>query len=228
MKYRKKKIIETLEKYKPKTILEIGCGMNPIFQDYDEKGLRYTIVEPSEYFYDHAVKLSSNSQRIICINDFFGSNEASSEKLGNTFDFIICSSLLHEIENSEEMLNDIARCCNENTVVHINVPNAYSMHRILAKESAMISDIHQFSQRNQQFQQNKVFDLQALKETVIQNGLTIIDEGSYFIKPFSHSQMYDLLKTGIIDERVLDGFYRMIQWMPEYGSEIFVNCKKCV
>lgn len=99
VKYRKKKLVEILEKYKPQHILEIGCGMKPIFQDYvDENGgVWYTVVEPSQYFYDNAVKLSESNNRIKCIHDCFGKNEASVEKLGNQFDFIICSSLLHEM-----------------------------------------------------------------------------------------------------------------------------------
>lgn len=123
------------------------------------------------------------------------------------------------------MIQDMVHCCNEKTIVHINVPNAYSMHRLLAKESGMISNIHEFSKRNNQFQQSRVFDLKFLKETVMENGMDVIEDGSYFVKPFSHSQMSELLKAGIIDEKVLDGFYNIGTWMPEYGSEIFVNCK---
>ena len=225
VKYRKKKIKEILKKYKPQNLLEIGCGMVPIFMDYELNNGIYTIVEPSKYFYDNAVKLSEGYEGVHCINDFFGKNDASSEKLGCQFDFIICSSLLHEVDNLEEILTEITRCCNRNTVVHINVPNAFSMHRLLAQESEMITDIHQFSQRNQQFQQNTVFDLKTLKETVMKYGFDIIEEGSYFVKPFTHGQMYELIKKGIIDEEVLDGLYKMERWMPEYGSEIFVNCR---
>lgn len=228
VKYRKKKLVEILEKYKPQHILEIGCGMKPIFLDYegrDGEEKNYTIIEPSEIFYNNAVKLSESRSGIECMNEFFGKNEASAEKLGNQFDFIICSSLLHEIENTEEMINDMIHCCNQDTIIHINVPNAYSMHRLLAQESQIISDVHEFSKRNNQLQQNHVFDLNILKEVAIQSGLEVIEEGSYFVKPFSHGQMNELLKAGIIDEKVLDGFYSMSRWMPEYGSEIFVNCK---
>ena len=228
VKYRKKKLVEILEKYKPQNVLEIGCGMKPIFQDYRNEnggGVFYTIVEPSEYFYDNAAKLSTSNNRIKCICDCFGQNKASVENLGNGFDFIICSSLLHEIEDMEQMIQDMVHCGNDKTIVHINVPNAYSMHRLLAQESGMISDIHEFSKRNNQFQQGRVFDLKLLKETVIKNELDVIEDGSYFVKPFSHSQMSELLKNRIIDEKVLDGFYNISTWMPEYGSEIFVNCK---
>lgn len=45
------------------------------------------------------------------------------------------------------------------------------------------------------------------------------------MKPFSHNQMYEMMQSAIIDEKVLDGLYRLAEYMPEYGSEIYVNCK---
>ena len=32
IKYRRKLILDVMSKYNPKTILEIGCGMKPLFQ----------------------------------------------------------------------------------------------------------------------------------------------------------------------------------------------------
>lgn len=44
-------------------------------------------------------------------------------------------------------------------------------------------------------------------------------------KPFSHKQMYAMVEKRIIDEAVMDGLYELGNHMPEYGSEIYVNCK---
>ena len=49
--------------------------------------------------------------------------------------------------------------------------------------------------------------------------------GSYFIKPFAHWQMYQMLKIGIINEAVLDGLYAISDKFKEYGSEIYINVK---
>lgn len=46
---------------------------------------------------------------------------------------MILSSLLHKVEDSQRFLRAVFKCCTENTVVHINVPNADSIHRLLAK-----------------------------------------------------------------------------------------------
>lgn len=50
--------------------------------------------------------------------------------------------------------------------------------------------------------------------------------GGYFVKPFTHKQMGRLLDEQIVDERVLNGFYGLTKWLPDYGSEIYVNVKK--
>ena len=46
------------------------------------------------------------------------------------------------------------------------------------------------------------------------------------MKPFTHSQMYEMMCKSIIDEKVLDGLYEMTEYMPEMGSEIYVNVRR--
>src|SRR5665213_2520956 len=48
--YKKKHIeIELLKKLKPKTLVEIGCGVNPLFIDYEDFE-QLTIIEPADGF----------------------------------------------------------------------------------------------------------------------------------------------------------------------------------
>lgn len=145
-------------------------------------------------------------------------------KLNDKYDFIVCSSLLHEVEEPRKLLQAIRAKCNENTVIHINVPNAKSMHRLLGMVMHILKDCHDASEANIEFQQNTVFDIFMLKNIVEEEGFRILEEGSYFIKPFSHAQMYELLNNGIINDEVLDGLNALSEFMPEYGSEIYVNC----
>ena len=48
-------------------------------------------------------------------------------------------------------------------------------------------------------------------------------KGSYFVKPFSHAQMLKCVEQGIIDENILEALYKLTAYLPEYGSEIYVN-----
>lgn len=47
--FRRQKILEILRHYKPKSVLEIGCGIQSIFDFYVDYE-RFVVVEPSELF----------------------------------------------------------------------------------------------------------------------------------------------------------------------------------
>lgn len=146
------------------------------------------------------------------------------EYLSCDYDMVVCASLLHEVENPEELLHAIASICKKDTIVHIDVPNANSMHRILGKEVGIISDVHDKSESNIVLQQNSVLDMQMLKSIVEKNFFRVVESGSYFIKPFTHAQMFEMLQAEIINEAVIEGLYRIGDYFPEFGSEIYVNC----
>jgi 2-polyprenyl-3-methyl-5-hydroxy-6-metoxy-1,4-benzoquinol methylase len=157
------------------------------------------------------------------INEYL---EKAAEKLEKqTFDFVIISCLLHEIENVTLFLEKIHSLVNKDTIVHIDVPNAYSFHRVLAYEMEFIESIFDLSSNNMKLQQQVVYDLQSLKHLMENNGFEIVDSGSYFIKPFTHNQMADMINSKIINEDVLLGLDKMIKYFPEMGSEIYVNLK---
>lgn len=221
VEYRRKKIIEQIAKYHPQRILEIGCGSEPLFQ-YVE-GKEWVIVEPSKAFCKIAESKKGESDHVNIIQGFL--EERISELEQESFDMIICSSLLHEVEEPERMIKDIFKLCGDKTIVHINVPNAKSFHRILARNMGIVNE-YEKSERNVLLQQNIVFDMDKLINMVTGHNFEVLDRGSYFIKPFTHKQMYDLIEKEIIDKKVLDGLYNMANEMPMLGSEIFVNCRK--
>ncbi|MBR4328552.1 MAG: class I SAM-dependent methyltransferase [Candidatus Riflebacteria bacterium] len=227
VKYRRKKVLEQINKFESKRILEIGCGLEPLFSFYD-KFEKYIIVEPSKEFYENAVKLAKSDNRIKCFKDYFGKDFIQNkydDLKSLKFDLIVCSSLLHEIEDVTSFLESLKKICSKDTVVHINVPNSRSLHRLLAKHIGLIKDEHQMSERNILLQQQRVFDLDSLSKVLNEAGFKILDKGSYFIKPFTHAQMEKLIESGICDDKMLDGFFSLVDDLPEYGSEIYANCK---
>lgn len=220
--YRRKKVLEIMKKYSPKRIIEIGCGVQPIFEFWDSFD-KYCFFEPSDVFFNIAKRKSNEDNRIKGYNEPFSVHQ---DLMDFNSDFIICSSLLHEIDTPFEMIMNIRCLCNKDTVVHINVPNACSFHRLLAKHMGIINDVKMLSERNISLQQNKVFDLDELKNMLEESGFRIMESGSYFIKPFSHSQMYEMLKAEILNEKILNGLYDLGEEIQGIGSEIYVNCKR--
>ncbi|MCI8377466.1 MAG: class I SAM-dependent methyltransferase [Lachnospiraceae bacterium] len=219
--FRRKKVLEVIGAYKPKRILEIGCGMEPLFQYLDGDYESFCIVEPSKVFYENAVKLAEGNN-VVCRNEFFKPAEELAEM---KFDFIVCSGLLPDIERPEELFGGLAQISNPDTIIHVNTPNAKSLHRLIAKEMGLIASEFELSERNVLYQQQKIYDSAMLNELALNMGFEVVDSGSYFVKPFSHSQMYEMIQKDIISMQVLEGLYQLVEYMPEYGSEIYVNCR---
>jgi 2-polyprenyl-3-methyl-5-hydroxy-6-metoxy-1,4-benzoquinol methylase len=222
--FRKKKIIEILGNYNHKTTLEIGCGLESIFHAYNTFD-KLIILEPGLKFYEKAkIDIEKNGLNNIEIFNLY--LEDSLELLSNfKFDFIIISSLLHEIPNPKLFLSIIKKISNSNTVIHINVPNANSFHRLLAVEMGLINSVFELSKNNLNFQQQNVFDIKKLVNIVQDLDFKIIESFSYSFKPFTHNQMQKMLDSKLLTEEMLEGFYKLENKLPGIGSEIGINIK---
>ena len=104
-KYRRKCVFKHMEKYPHCKILEIGCGYYPLFNDVNKKEYtEWKIIEPSSAFVE-------NANQII---DKMGFDSVKVERslfedavIDDRYDFVICSSLLHEVENPSLLLSKI-------------------------------------------------------------------------------------------------------------------------
>ncbi|MCM1251823.1 MAG: class I SAM-dependent methyltransferase [Clostridium sp.] len=226
VQYRRKKILELIRSCKHDAVLEIGCGLEPLFEFFSDYQ-KMVIVEPGEQFVLNAKRKAEGLNRdITCIQGFFEDAVEQVKAAGITFDFVILSSLLHEVEEPERLLQAIYDVCADNTVVHINVPNANSLHRLLAKEMGMISDVHELSNLQKTMQRNRVFDMDSLCDMVEKCNFKVIQKGTYFPKLLSAGQMEKMLAQGIVTEDIFEGLDRMIKYLPELGSEIYVQVEK--
>ena len=219
-KFRERKAIECLEARQPKNILEIGCGFTPLFLKYEEFD-NYTVIEPGRKAALFLKNLIKENKKISLINDYF---EDCSEKLkGKIFDYIICDGVLHEINKPEIFLKEIEKLMGSDTAVYINVPNAKSIHRIIAKSMGLIKNVYEKSERNLTLQINKNYDMFSLQKLIIKimPKVEILECESFFIKPFTHDQMMDCIKNDILNEEVVEGLYSASSDLPGLGCELF-------
>ena len=82
--------------------------------------------------YKNAIKISEKNERVNCINNFF--EKISQSLMDRTFDCILLPGVLHEKLKIDYFLDRIGKVMNKDTIVYVNVPNAMSLHRIIAKE----------------------------------------------------------------------------------------------
>ncbi len=127
--------------------------------------------------------------------------------------------------DADTLIRQVRKLLTPKTILHVNVPNYNSFHLVWAYKSGIIKELGNLTPTARKLQQNNTFNSKILNEFMNKNGLKVIESGSYFIKLFNHSKMSQLLNEKIINSQLLDGLYKMTEYMPDLGAEIFVNCK---
>ena len=223
VKIRRKEVLKAISKFKPKSILEVGCGLDPLFTElqYFEE---YFLVEPQSEFIKNAKLLIDGNEKFTFINDKI-ENVVSTFK-NTKIDFISLSSLLHEVEEPDLILKSIYNISNSKTIVYIDVPNMYSFHRLLGVELGLIKKISSDTLMHKRFNRKNNFDKKKLERLVLKAGFKVINCFSFFIKPFSHSQMQLMLKNEIISDKTLEALGEIVKFFPDHGSSLAIILKK--
>jgi 2-polyprenyl-3-methyl-5-hydroxy-6-metoxy-1,4-benzoquinol methylase len=221
-KYRRALVLREVARKNPKRLLEIGCGVTPLFTDLGED-IEVTVIEPTDEFSVNARKLADTHGRVNIVQSFVEDYTCPQAD----FDMIVLSCLLHEVSDPARLLASVRRLCNPDTLLHVNVPNAGSLHRLLAVSMGLIADTGVQSEAQRTMQQRAmIYDMDSLQVELNNGGFTVTEHGSIFIKPFTHGQMQRLIDDGFMTPDMLDGFDKLANVLPELGSEIWVNARR--
>lgn len=218
---RRQRVLESLGDSAGKRVLEIGCGMEPAVASLTRSWSR-VVVEPAASFASAARAQLAGQPRSEVVEGFF-EEVANAAPASGPFDTVIVSSLLHEVADPRRLLSAVRSVCAAGALVHVNVPNARSFHRILAVEMGLIADVFEPSETERKFQRTTRFDMASLVAFVEEHGFAVRAFGSYFVKPFTHDQMQRARQAGIVDEAMLRGLYRMARHLPDLGAELYVD-----
>lgn len=221
VRYRRAFLMKQFATHAPRTVIEIGCGTELQAAAYQAAGGswdQWVIVEPSDVF--AKIARQTDMLNIEVIQGFF---EDVKSQMPTAPDMILCSGLLHEVPDSDVLIKAIAACMSSETILHINVPNASSLHRQLAKSMGIIDDLKTLSARNSTLQQPRVYDRETLETQLKGHNLSVLNSGGYLVKPFTHDQMAPLVN--FLGRDVMDGLYALGQQLPDMASEIYVELK---
>ena len=222
IEYRRKLVLAQVRRCVPRRLLEVGCGALPLFTDLPTD-MEITVVEPAHAFSEHARQLASGRDRVKVVQGFIEAVD-----LGNAeFDMIILSCVLHEVPDPSAMLGALLHRCSSHTILHVNVPHARSLHRLLAVAMGLIPETTQTSETQHRMQQRGApYDARSLRAELSSSGFRVVDEGSLFVKPFTHGQMQTLIDNGFMTRPILDGLDKLVDWLPELGSEIWAHAQR--
>ena len=217
--FRRRHLVERIRQNRHARILEIGCGIAPIAEEFNDFQ-QLTVVEPYAPYAKKMRQLGRKKSGITVLEGFLEEHVSTLQK--QEFDYIILSGVLHEVDNPKALLKDVAKIT-KNAVVHVMVPNARSFHRLLAVEAGLIADVHTMSAVQKKLNQPWAFDMKMLHRLATGAGFRIVAEGYFAFKPFTHAQMAKMLTHKIINKKMLDALFGMSKYAPELGSEMFVE-----
>jgi len=218
VRYRRRHLLDMLKRFNSTNMLEVGCGMEPLFLHFDGFQSMH-VIEPAEDFHAAAFAAAGGRANVKVI---LGTLEAVAPSLmPGSFDCVLMSSLLHEVPNPQELLHAARALCAGDGTLHVAVPNANSLHRLLAVEMGLAPDVHDLSDTQRLMQQSTTFDRQSLHALLDAAGFEVLESGSFFVKPFTHAQMAALLEHRVLNDAILDGLYALSSRLPNFGSELY-------
>lgn len=226
VKYRRKLVIEQMLHFSAGRVLEVGCGVSSLAEDFQEFQ-EFTVIDPIEKFISLARESYFSAPARKKINFQVHSLQNFASQAGKTFDFIIVSSLIHELEDKASFFGSLRNLCGPETVVHFNVPNSHSIHNLLALKMGLIKDPFDLSETARSFQRKSTYSLQTLSDELMANEFRVLQSGSYFLKPFANFQM-EYLKNlpDFFPPLLFEALYEASKDLPGLGAEIFANARR--
>lgn len=223
---RRRTVIDVLQRFCPTRVVEVGTGADPLVAHIpvEFKIGRWVVVEPNHEFATRAKEACRDSIMLHVIEGFVEDSVAGVlEACSGPPDLVICSSLLHEVERPAALLHAFMQLLSPRAgVLHVNVPNAGSMHRRLGRSMHILEHENDKSRRNRDLEQYRVYDKASLHSELQEAGFIIESHGGYFLKPFSHAQMATL---AFLTPEVLDGLWVLGAELPDLASEIYANAR---
>jgi len=137
------------------------------------------------------------------------------------YDTIVMSHVLEHVADPVPVLKKIKTWLKSDGVFVVSVPNAKSIHRVVAVEMGLLKDVHELNARDHELGHYRVYDTALLLTHLREAGFTIEHNGGYFLKPVSNGQIENNWTPEMIQ-----GFYKASKHYPDSCAEIFAVCKK--
>jgi SAM-dependent methyltransferase len=219
-------LLQLIARTAPRTVLEVGCGSEPLHPLAFAAGgrlQRWVIVEPADAFADAALAAPSDG-RVTVVRGFVEDRvEAVAAACGGAPDLVLVAGMLHEVADPAQVLRSVHAVMGPDSLLHASVPNAFSLHRRLARAMGLIAHEKVPSERNRRLGQPHVFALADLVALVERAGFAVVASGGNFLKPFTHAQMESL--RPLLAPALLDGLAQLGRELPELASEIHVEAR---
>ncbi len=136
------------------------------------------------------------------------------------FDTVLGTHILEHVEDPVDLLRRTSDWLSADGRVVMLVPNALSIHRIVAVEMGLLPAPNALNELDERLGHRRVYDLDMLVSQFEEAGLEVVETGGNFLKPLANGQIEQWF-----DERMLEGFYKAGRHFPRHAAEVYVVAK---
>jgi len=220
--YRRKAVLRALRELGPRSLIEVGCGQDSIFNHLDTSILG-TIVEPIESL-TTSQDLGRRLPKIKVINSLFEDVQVGAIEPAEV---VLLSSILHEVSDAMLLIKTSSSLLQSGGAIIVVVPNAWSIHRFVGERKKIIANLEEQSDTQRKMQQKQpVYSPESLTIFLDTCGFEIESLRTFFPKLSSHPQMQLLLDTQLLDDGFLDRLYDLSEYLEPTGSEIIAIARQ--
>ena len=192
--------------------LELGSAEGEMTQYLIDDFEHLTSVDGS----NELLKLIPYYENHTKIHSFF--EDYKPEKKFNT---IIMEHILEHVDNPIEIMQLAKKWLEEDGVMLLGVPNALSIHRLVAVKMGLLKTPDELNARDHALGHQRVYSMTTFLKDIEKAGLKVIEKGGVFFKPLSNAQIENNW-----NEEMIEGFYELGKDFPENAAELYVVCQK--
>jgi len=202
-------------------VLELGIGNADVVSLLSEnENFKITSIDGSQLVLDNAIKKVPYPERVTFIHSYFEDFETE-----NMFDDILMTNILEHVDDPPKLIKHIRNFLKPVTGrLHITVPNAMSIHRMLGKEMGMLKDETELNIHDIQVGHQRVYTTKLMSEHIDNANLEIVDQDGIILKTLSNVQMNALMDA--YGQKLTDGLFVLGNRLPEFAAEMYFCCKR--
>jgi 2-polyprenyl-3-methyl-5-hydroxy-6-metoxy-1,4-benzoquinol methylase len=136
------------------------------------------------------------------------------------FDTVLMEHILEHVEAPVALLSRARKWLAPGGRLLIGVPNAHSIHRLVAVKMGLLKDPCELNERDHHLGHRRVYTPAALRRDVEAADIEVIETGGVFFKPLSNQQIQDNWS-----EAMIQGFYDLGNDFPALAAELYCVCQ---
>ncbi len=135
------------------------------------------------------------------------------------FSSIVVACVLEHVQDPIAFLRRCKEWLAPKGRIYIMVPNAYALNRRVGKAMGMLKRLDELHERDLRLGHQRVYSRQTLAADIESAGLEAAHWDGILLKPLSDAQVQNW------DPALLDAFFEVGKELPEWCTEIYVECQ---